>query len=1198
MSKALRFSLALLLVLLLALPALAAMMLLALAGTDNGTAFLARQLQQQLGEEISWQRLQGSLLGPLRLENVRVSQPGLDAEIRSLALDWQPTALLQGKLLVTELQADSIQVNLTETEPQETTEAFRPDDLQLPLDISLRNISLSKLQLQSAGEPVLSVDTLELDTELAGNALILHSLSVAMPEGAVSLLGRIQLSNSMPLALEAKWNVLLPPEEDAAAQGDAIALNGNAHVEGSLDWSDNIGFNLDYRLHARGLDAFDPQIPAALTAMGLLRGDQASDKVDIKRLTLALEETDLQLESSAEISALSGESPVVAATLAWQHLQWPLAATATLVSSETGKLTVTGNSAAFAVEMNAALTGQDIPPGNWQLSGSGDLQQLQISALRGQVLGGELRLSGPVSWQPYPSWQLELTGTDLDPAQLDPAVSGTLSLALDTHGSLRADSPIEAEVALHRLEGFLLNYPLQLTADASLIGESVELRQLLASSDGNQLSARGQLSAEDLMIDWTLAAPHPATFLPGASGVASASGTLTGSPNSPLLAAQFKAQQLQLDDLSVTSVTARVQAGLAAEDALELTIDAGAATAGETALFHTMQLRVAGSNAQHRLDLSADTGSEQLQLGLVGGLDTAALAWVGNLQSVDAVTADYGNWQLTAPASLQLAGEHISLTQACLGERSVGSTLCTTGNWNADGAMQLSASLNGLPLDMFLEQATGDISADVQGSVAANGALRANGTLQLSPGEVRIQLDQALQSLPFAGGDITLEINDKGLTARADLAAPEQGRLDASIALPALRTLPLVEQQPIIGRIQAVMPDIAGFAALVPEVASLAGSLNADLNLGGSVQRPAITGELSLQNGAANVPLAGLKLREIDLRALSKPTAAGQLVLSGGMRSGGGRLDLSGTASPLEGTLDMHILGDRFKLYDTPDARVWMSPDLALKWRDDMLSVRGQLTVPEAAITPRLELNPAAFSAAEDDTASTVQTIRTSPDVVVTNRKVQSPQDILETAAPFRIDSQIDFVLGDAVNVNAVGFISQITGAVRFTNTPEQAGVIPIADGRLTLSGGTFRSFGQDLEIENGQIIFAKVPATEPELNLRAVRWIDNDPQVTAAGVTVTGPLTQPVLELFSRPQLEASEIQSYLLTGRSPRSDDSVLSLGTYVSPRIYVGYGYNMVEKTSEFNSLFTVTPRYGLGANLGEADNNINVTFTLER
>ena len=79
---------------------------------------------------------------------------------------------------------------------------------------------------------------------------------------------------------------------------------------------------------------------------------------------------------------------------------------------------------------------------------------------------------------------------------------------------------------------------------------------------------------------------------------------------------------------------------------------------------------------------------------------------------------------------------------------------------------------------------------------------------------------------------------------------------------------------------------------------------------------------------------------------------------------------------------------------------------------------------------------------------------------------------------------------------------------------------------------------------------------------------------------------------------MEPTQVQTYLLTGRPSGSRDNVLSIGTYITPRIHVGYGYNMLERTSEFKSLFSVTPRWGVGANLGEADNNISATFTYER
>jgi autotransporter translocation and assembly factor TamB len=196
------------------------------------------------------------------------------------------------------------------------------------------------------------------------------------------------------------------------------------------------------------------------------------------------------------------------------------------------------------------------------------------------------------------------------------------------------------------------------------------------------------------------------------------------------------------------------------------------------------------------------------------------------------------------------------------------------------------------------------------------------------------------------------------------------------------------------------------------------------------------------------------------------------------------------------------------------------------------------------------------------------------------------------------INLNVALLLGDAVQVNAIGLVTRITGGVNFTLSPTQQDPMPYAQGMISLRDGSFRSFGQDLDIETGQLIFANVPATEPELFLRAVRWIDNDPEVSAAGVLLTGPASAPQLELFSRPQLQTAEIQSYLLTGTATGRRRSTLGIGTYLNERIYVGYGYNLLEETSEFDALFSITPRYGLGLDAGEADSNFNLTFTVER
>jgi hypothetical protein len=57
------------------------------------------------------------------------------------------------------------------------------------------------------------------------------------------------------------------------------------------------------------------------------------------------------------------------------------------------------------------------------------------------------------------------------------------------------------------------------------------------------------------------------------------------------------------------------------------------------------------------------------------------------------------------------------------------------------------------------------------------------------------------------------------------------------------------------------------------------------------------------------------------------------------------------------------------------------------------------------------------------------------------------------------------------------------------------------------------------------------------------------------------------------------------------------VLSIGTYLYPKLYVSYGYNLLEETNQFDTLYTITPRYGVESKVGEADNTVNLTIIYE-
>jgi len=1208
LSNALKTGMVLLLALLAASMGIATLLLSAL-GTERGTALLARQIQSQLGEQLQWQRVDGTLLGTLHLQGLQLSQPGLQAEVDKLTLSWQPVSLFSGNLQVTALEIDGIQVTLSTVESAPPAEPFNPASLQLPIDVSVQGVSLRDLTLLQRGPQqttgpatqALKITEITLDALLQDNELTLQSAAIRMPEGGASILGSALLAERMPLDLAANWDWLLPANESGepgAQPAAATPLSGAFSLAGEILWRDGVNFNLGYRISASDLSRLHPELPALLTGSGKLQGDLRDDELGIEHATLAFDEAPMQLSVEATASMLGTDHPGIQASVNWTRLQWPMTAAQAGVASPEGRLLLTGTTASWKAELHTAVAGTDIPPGEWQLQASGSPDEAMLDELVGQVLQGEVRLSGPLRWTPYPQWELQLHGRDLNPAALRADFPGKLAFSADSHGSLLPGEGLRAAVVLQSLSGQLLGYPLRVQASASLTERDIALHELQLNSSDNRLSAKGTLSAQALALDWSLRAPSPGTLVEGASGVLEARGRLEGTPESPYLLAELSGDRLQLNALSLSRLSASVRAGPALDAGLALQLDADAlSNAGDT-LLHTLTLRADGTTARHRLNMEARQDKQQLRAILQGGLDATLSAWQGELAELSADTQGYGIWELGEAAALSLSAEQISVAKNCIAQRNGESRLCTAVDWQSSGSGAIEAQLHDLPLKLLSDRMSGGASAGLRANLGPEGALRARGDIHISPGEVSVELEQNRQNLAFSGGDITFHIDESGLRANVNLGLPETGRVNGTLALPELTALPISADQPLAGRMQAHLPRLDAVTTWVPEIARSSGRLDADFTLAGTTAAPKLTGGMSLHGGRADIPLAGLELREIDLQITSDGALADDISIVGSMVSGRGQLQLSGSANPMQQSARLQLQGENVQVYATPDARVWLSPELTLGWQDETLSLRGQLTIPDAAITPKLELSPGAMGNDEDEQATPGQVIAPSADVVVINRNVEPPETLLNEPAPFRIDSKVKLVLGDNVHINAVGFVSHITGAVLFTNTPAQAGLIPNAKGRLALQGGTFRALGQDLEIENGQIIFANVPATQPELDLRAVRWIDNDPQVTAAGVTVTGPALEPVLELFSRPQLETSEIQSYLLTGRSPRSKDNVLGLGTYISPRIYVGYGYNMVEKTSEFNSLFTISPRYGLGANVGEADNNINVTFTYER
>lgn len=97
---------------------------------------------------------------------------------------------------------------------------------------------------------------------------------------------------------------------------------------------------------------------------------------------------------------------------------------------------------------------------------------------------------------------------------------------------------------------------------------------------------------------------------------------------------------------------------------------------------------------------------------------------------------------------------------------------------------------------------------------------------------------------------------------------------------------------------------------------------------------------------------------------------------------------------------------------------------------------------------------------------------------------------------------------------------------------------------------GVSKAYGQNLLIEEGSLLFSG-NVSEPFLKITAQRDPETmeDKSITV-GVKVTGPASQPKIEIYSEPQLSETEKLSYLLrgkgtgTGMESSNDDAMAGL------------------------------------------------------
>ena len=780
-------------------------------------------------------------------------------------------------------------------------------------------------------------------------------------------------------------------------------------------------------------------------------------------------------------------------------------------------------------------------------------------------------------------------------ASIDDRPEASIKLAGTVAGTVGDNGP-DIDLRVERLEGEINQ---NLVRGSGMIGisgpdYSVSNTRLQVGSNsiridggfGRSLSLRAEIDAADI-----------AEVLPDANGSLRGRVFVRGANDNPDVQANLSGVALTWRDYSLESLSASADISALNHGTAEVRL--GQLSVGDIEVDEA-QISVTGRLAAHDLRASLRALDTNLVVAASGGYERQA--WSGQIASLTIDNEVLDRWSTLEPSQLAASSDRVSLSRTCLAGPQHTSKFCLGGNVLADGPASFELSVSKLPVSAIPVlppegvSLQGHLFADVSGEWASD-RLSAKSNVEWRDAAINTVYDEELVSLIVtkAVGEMTVVDNRVTSTVQVELAdRVASGDIELTIEDFA------DSQSAISGRANVSMSDTSMAAVAVPGFLNPQGQVDGTLALSGSMDSPEFLGEIALADGSFGVRQTGIEVSEVNLRLAQ--LVPGQLRLHGSARSGDGQIAIEGRTQISAGTgvrSELQVSGENFELARLPDWQIAASPSIAVVFDDRTASVSGELTLPTANIRVR-EIPESAESS--------------SPDAVV-HRTDSAPPPPAR-----RIDVDVRAVLGDDVQFAGFGLVTGLQGAVEVRGGSQTAYT---GNGRLALREGRYKAYGQELEIERGELIF-NGPLDNPQLDVRAIRRISD----VIAGIQLSGTPAELQSSVFSEPAMGDAEVLSYLLTGRPLASatdsgdgnvlnnaafalglsgagsitsqirgqlgletltiaggaDDSRLIAGKRFGDRLLVEYGYGLIDRLGTLMLRYQLNDRFVLESRTG--------------
>ncbi|TMG78927.1 MAG: hypothetical protein E6H77_05510, partial [Betaproteobacteria bacterium] len=738
------------------------------------------------------------------------------------------------------------------------------------------------------------------------------------------------------------------------------------------------------------------------------------------------------------------------------------------------------------------------------------------------------------------------------------------------------------EVALTHSEqsvrGTLAQAGMSVSADATRVGNTVDVRSLHAAAAGGEVKGTAKVLLTDpVRFEARLSAARfdPAAFgdYPAGSlnGLVNARGELAAEPRVELdwniaestlielplrtqgharLAGRRLVQGEAEATLGTSRATARGSFGAVA-DKLAWTLEVGelgehllqiagrmsaggelggswqAPQARISARFEALEIHgydipsasaeISGTPTRHEGRFTARLANAELQTRLRGGYTDGV--WAGEIVSLEGK----GKVPVTlrAPAPLKLARGRVELgrVDAALGD---GRLLVRELAWSSSRTVS-SGEFTGLPAQWLIaaaglgEHLRATLLLDGQWTISAAPALDGNLRLRRASGDLAILDADPPLDLGLASIALDARFTSAGVGVRLDLVSRyATAAIGGQLGRdPAAGPIGVGPNSQLLLQGQVELAHARVLAQPVLADARFDGRVSGDLQAGGTLGAPVFSGLVRGDALSFDYPPYGIYLKSGVLRAQLEGETLRVERFS--IDAGEGRFSAAGSL-PLrfaDGNAKLAWQARNFAVLERPDMRLVASGEGEAGFDGKRLSLSGELRAERGHLELERERVP-----------------KLGDDVVIAGQPRSSPR----ARTPLPLELNVDLELGSNLTVRAQGLEGKLTGRINVATAKD--GELR-AYGKLTTLNATFYAYGQRLQVDPGILIFDG-PIDNPSLQITA--WRRN--QAVEAGVQVSGSARAPRVEIVSQPQVSEGERLSWLVLGRAP-TDANKADLG-----------------------------------------------------